>query len=284
MIARAAGQGLAVSVCVVDRRGEPMQHDAMDDAPTSGAYVAEAVAAAAALFDAPSGDLAERLPAADHLLPVRVSALSGGLPVRVDGRVVGGSRRRRTRAVPRAPSSPPPSWPSRMTVRVCVVGCGAIGSLYAAHLARLDDVEVWAVDPCAAHVDAINAHGLRVDRARRTPSVATGPTRHATTTPPTSRPATSGIVATKAEHTRAAVAACADVFADAAVASVQNGLGNEEVIAELVPRVIRGTILPAGAVTEPGVVRFDAPGDTWLGPFEPKPATMGEVVALLATC
>ena len=62
---------------------------------------------------------------------------------------------------------------------------------------------------------------------------------------------------------------------------MQNGLGNEEVVAELVPRVIRGTILPAGAVIEPGVVRFDAPGDTWLGPFEPKPATMGEVVALL---
>ncbi len=90
VIARATGEGLAVSVCVVDRRGEPMQHDAMDDAPTSGAYVAEAVAAAAALFHAPSGDLAERLPAADHLLPVRVSALSGGLPVRVDGRVVAG--------------------------------------------------------------------------------------------------------------------------------------------------------------------------------------------------
>ncbi len=61
---------------------------------------------------------------------------------------------------------------------------------------------------------------------------------------------------------------------------MQNGLGNEEVIAELVPRVILGTILPAGAIVEPGVVRFDAPGDTWLGPFEPKPATMGEVVAL----
>ena len=61
-----------------------------------------------------------------------------------------------------------------------------------------------------------------------------------------------GIVATKAEHTRAAVARCADVFADAAVASVQNGLGNEEVLAELVPRVIRGTIVTAGAVTAPG--------------------------------
>ena len=61
-----------------------------------------------------------------------------------------------------------------MTVRVCVVGTGAIGSLYAAHLARLDDVEVWAVDPYAAHVDAINARGLmvvyRVDAGAPPPS------------------------------------------------------------------------------------------------------------------
>jgi len=47
-------------------------------------------------------------------------------------------------------------------VRVAVVGCGAIGSLYAAHLARVPGVEVWAVDPWAKHVDAMEARGLRV--------------------------------------------------------------------------------------------------------------------------
>jgi len=47
-------------------------------------------------------------------------------------------------------------------VRICVVGCGAVGSLFAANLARLDDVEVWAYDPWQEHVDAINAHGLRL--------------------------------------------------------------------------------------------------------------------------
>jgi 2-dehydropantoate 2-reductase len=161
--------------------------------------------------------------------------------------------------------------------RFCVVGCGAIGSLYAAHLARLDDVEVWAVDVSQPHVDAINERGLRVTgRATFTAAV------HARTDASAVPRCDFGIVATKAEHTRAAVAACADVFADAAVASVQNGLGNEEVLAELVPRVIRGTILPAGALTGPGVVRFDAPGETWLGPFEPKPASMAEVETLAA--
>ena len=109
VIARAATEGLAVSVCVVDRRGEPMQHDAMDDAPTSGAYVAEAVAAAAALFHAPErrpgrADPGRRAPAArPRLRAVRRAARPG------DGRVVAASA-----SVDRhpsgAPSSRPPYW------------------------------------------------------------------------------------------------------------------------------------------------------------------------------
>src|SRR5262245_44290886 len=45
-------------------------------------------------------------------------------------------------------------------MRVCVVGCGAVGLLFAAALAQLADVEVWAYDLDQAHVDAINEHGL----------------------------------------------------------------------------------------------------------------------------
>jgi len=50
-------------------------------------------------------------------------------------------------------------------VRVCIVGCGAVGSLFAANLANLDDVEVWAYDLSREHVDAINAGGLRLSGA-----------------------------------------------------------------------------------------------------------------------
>ena len=89
-----------------------------------------------------------------------------------------------------------------------------------------------------------------------------------------------GLVATKALHTRAAVEGARTALAGAAVVSVQNGLGNEEVIAELVPRVIRGSIVTAGAIVAPGVVRYDAPGDSWFGPFEPRPAPMGEIERL----
>ena len=47
-------------------------------------------------------------------------------------------------------------------MKVCIIGCGAIGSLFGAHLAKLDDIEVWAYDPNQAHVDAINKNGLRL--------------------------------------------------------------------------------------------------------------------------
>ena len=43
-----------------------------------------------------------------------------------------------------------------------MLGCGAVGSLFAANLAQLDDVEVWAYDLDRAHVNAINATGLRL--------------------------------------------------------------------------------------------------------------------------
>ena len=88
-------------------------------------------------------------------------------------------------------------------------------------------------------------------------------------------------MATKALHTRAAVEAARDALADAAVVSVQNGIGNEEVVAETCSRAsIRGSIVTAGHVTEPGAVRYDAPGDSWFGPFEPSPARADEIATL----
>ena len=69
-------------------------------------------------------------------------------------------------------------------------------------------------------------------------------------------------------HTEPAIAATAHAFADGCVATVQNGIGNEEVLAEHVERVIRGTTFPAGKITAPGVVQWDVKGDTTFGPFE----------------
>jgi 2-dehydropantoate 2-reductase len=162
---------------------------------------------------------------------------------------------------------------------VCVVGCGAVGSLFAANLAELDDVEVWAYDLSQPHVDAINADGLRLTGAGEVHA-----RLRATSDAEELPPCDFGIVATKAMHTEAALAATAHAFAGGAVASVQNGVGNEEVVARHVDRVIRGTTFPAGKILEPGVVQWDVKGDTTLGPFEPKPATAAEIEALADAC
>ena len=159
---------------------------------------------------------------------------------------------------------------------VCVVGCGAVGSLFAANLATLVDVEVWAYDLDEAHVAAINDQGLRLTGAGEVHATWLQATSDASELPACDF----GIVATKAMHTEAAIAATAHAFADGAVASVQNGVGNEETIAAHVRRVIRGTTFPAGKILEPGVVQWDVKGDTTFGPFEPSPARAEEIELL----
>jgi 2-dehydropantoate 2-reductase len=159
------------------------------------------------------------------------------------------------------------------------VGCGAVGSLFAANLAQLDDVEVWAFDVSEAHVDAINAHGLRLTGAGDVVGHLT-----ATTDAAALPRCDFGIVATKSMHTDGAIAATAHAFAEGAVATVQNGVGNEEVVARHVARVIRGTTFPAGKILEPGVVQWDVKGDTTLGPFEPQPAAANAIARLADAC
>jgi 2-dehydropantoate 2-reductase len=164
-------------------------------------------------------------------------------------------------------------------MKVCVVGCGAVGSLFAAGLAQLDDVEVWAYDLDEAHVRAINEGGLRISGAGELEARLRA-TADASELPPCDF----GIVATKSMHTGAAMAAVAPALAGGATCSVQNGVGNEEAIAEHVERVIRGTTFPAGRILEPGHVQWDVKGDTTIGPFEPSPAAMDEVERLADAC
>src|SRR5262249_26529114 len=129
------------------------------------------------------------------------------------------------------------------------------------------------------HVAAINADGLRLSGAG---DVVGHP--RATSDPDELPPCDFGIVATKAMHTEPAIAATAGAFSNGCVATVQNGLGNEDVIARHAGRVIRGTPFPAGKLLAPGHVQWDVKGDTTLGPFEPQPAPHAEVERLADAC
>lgn len=161
-------------------------------------------------------------------------------------------------------------------LKVCIVGCGAVGSLFAAHLAQRGEAEVWAYDVWKDHVAAIRKDGLRLSGA------ADFTARLNATSDPAELPRCDyGIVATKAIHTRDAIAQVARAFDDqTAVCSVQNGVGNEEIIAEHVKYVIRGTTFPAGHPIAPGHIGFDIKGDTWIGPFEPTKTPMARVEEL----
>jgi 2-dehydropantoate 2-reductase len=163
-------------------------------------------------------------------------------------------------------------------MRICIVGCGAVGSLFAANLSLLEDVEVWAYDLSEAHVDAINERGLRLTGAGE---VVGRP--HATTDAEALPACDFGLVVTKAMHTEPAIAATAHAFADGCVATVQNGLGNEEAIARHVERVIRGTTFPAGKILEPGVVQWDVKGATTIGPYDER-TPLAEVERLADAC
>jgi 2-dehydropantoate 2-reductase len=163
-------------------------------------------------------------------------------------------------------------------MRIAVIGTGAVGSLFAASLSLLDDVEVWAFDLNTEHVEAINREGLHlsgagevVGRPRATSDAGELP------------PCDFGIVATKAMHTEPAIAATAHAFADGCVATVQNGLGNEETLAGHVERVIRGTTFPAGKLLAPGHVQWDVKGDTTLGPYDAR-TPLAEVERLADAC
>jgi 2-dehydropantoate 2-reductase len=163
-------------------------------------------------------------------------------------------------------------------MRICIIGCGAVGSLFAAHLAKAGEAEVWAYDVWKEHVEAIRKAGLRLSGA------ADLTTKLNATSDPAELPRCDyGIVATKAIHTKAAIAQVAHTFDEnSAVCSVQNGVGNEEIIAEHVRFVIRGTTFPAGHPIAPGHIGFDIKGDTWIGPFEPTHTPMQKVEELAA--
>jgi 2-dehydropantoate 2-reductase len=169
-----------------------------------------------------------------------------------------------------------PDFWSVALLKICIVGCGAVGSLFAAHLAQKGEAEIWAYDVSRDHVEAIRQHGLRISGAAEFTAKL-----NATSDPNELPHCEFGIVATKAIHTRVAITQAARAFDEnSAVCSVQNGVGNEEIIADHVKYVIRGTTFPAGHPIAPGHIGFDIKGDTWVGPFEPTSTPMSRVEEL----
>jgi 2-dehydropantoate 2-reductase len=130
-------------------------------------------------------------------------------------------------------------------MKIAVLGCGAMGSVYAALLAGAGH-EVWAVDTWREHIDAIRAHGLRLEGASgdHTERV------NATTDPADAGVCDLVILATKTMHVQhAAESARAMLAPQTLVLSIQNGLGGPETAASVIgrERVLVGVVGGFGA-------------------------------------
>ena len=148
--------------------------------------------------------------------------------------------------------------------RVCIIGCGAIGSLYAAHLARV--TEVWVLTRRKEHAEALNRDGLRVSGTHNFTA-----TVRATDDPVELPEFDLGIIATKATQVKDSIASAGGHFDGGALISAQNGMGSEEILAEHTRgNVIRGTTFMSGTRHSDTHVQYELNTATWLGPFEPR--------------
>src|SRR6267143_3451999 len=155
--------------------------------------------------------------------------------------------------------------------KVCIIGCGAIGSLYAAHLARV--AEVWAFVRREDHAKSLNLEGLHV-----TGSHEFAVKLKATTNPAELPDFDFGIVATKAIQVEGSIRAVGRHFDKGVVLSAQNGLGCEEIVARHTRgNVIRGTTFMSGTRHGDTHVQYELDTPTWMGPFEPAGTPFGVV-------
>jgi 2-dehydropantoate 2-reductase len=146
-----------------------------------------------------------------------------------------------------------------------VVGAGAVGSFFGAMLARAG--HAVTLTGRAPHVQAIERHGLRLQRGGREEFIRVA----ATTALDAVRDADLVLLCVKSTDTEPLARQLAPLLAaDALVLSLQNGVDNAAAIA----RHVRQTVVPAvvyvaTAMPAPGVVQHFGRGDLVIGPFGP---------------
>lgn len=156
-----------------------------------------------------------------------------------------------------------PAHDRGMSNQILIVGCGAIGGLFAAALSSV--ARVTALDTNAEHVDAINVRGIRIiGRSARTAKI------RATADPTSLKGAAFDAVVflIKSKMTADALGRLRPMLAgNPMLVTLQNGMGNAEVLLSD-PRacVIRGVTMNAGRYVEPGCIECLIEGKSWLGP------------------
>ena len=162
-------------------------------------------------------------------------------------------------------------------MRVCVVGAGSIGSLFAAHVATVADVLV--LTRRAEHARALNERGLQVTGRHDFTARVT-----AASDPRELADFDLGIVATKANGVEEAAESLAGRFPAATLMTVQNGLGAEEIVRSHGDwPLISGVTFMSGTKHSDTHVEYILDTPTWIGPYGETPfERVQEVAQLLA--
>jgi 2-dehydropantoate 2-reductase len=156
--------------------------------------------------------------------------------------------------------------------RVCVIGAGSIGSLFAGHLAQVADVSV--LTRRVEHAEALNSEGLRVTGRSDLHAEVT-----AAADPDELEQFDLGIVATKANGLEEAAASLAGRFPDALVMTTLNGLGAEEVVrAQGDWPIVSAVTFMSGTKHSDTEVEYVLDTATWMGPYEETPLERVEEV------
>ena len=152
-----------------------------------------------------------------------------------------------------------------MIERVCIVGGGVIGSLFAGHLAQVCDVAV--LTRRQEHADALEREGLRISgRSDLQARV------RAATAAATLGDVDLAIVATKANGLEGALESMTGGFPGATVMTVLNGLGAEEIVGEHGDwPIVSAVTFMSGTKHSDTHVEYILDTETWLGPFEDTP-------------
>jgi 2-dehydropantoate 2-reductase len=160
--------------------------------------------------------------------------------------------------------------------RVCVVGAGVIGSLFAGHLAQIVDVSV--LTRRRRHADALNEEGLHVSGRSDLHAHVT-----ASDDPDDLPPFDLGIVATKAAGLEGAATALEGHFPEATMMTALNGLGAEQVLrAHGDWPLVSAVTFMSGTKHSDTHVEYILDTETWLGPYEGTSlGTVEEIAALI---
>ena len=153
--------------------------------------------------------------------------------------------------------------------KVVIVGPGGLGGIIAALLAQVDGCEVTVVGRPGAHIEAIQQNGLRLEGQKElTAQIEAVDGAQAV------RECDVLLFAVKAQHTEAALAATKHVQVRDAVASVQNGVTKDELLAAAFgkEKVVGAISIIAGERPEPGVVRWTFDGGTQFGELDGSPS------------